>query len=108
MTANSPVHVLALLKGAVEGDPYKHFASLLGIAQHLEAAAALGLMTPDGRVTAAGAALYEAAGLHSLPEGRANHWWQEADSAIEILDARARRRSDLRRDDGGIEPPTEV
>lgn len=82
MTGYSRLHVLALLKGTVEGDPYKHFGSLLGIAHHDAAAQQLGLLTNDGNVTVVGRAFYVSAELGQLPAGRANDWSSTAPAAL--------------------------
>lgn len=51
--AVSSLHVVALLKGTVEGDAYKHFASLVGFRDHLAGAIAFGLVVrdDDGTIT---------------------------------------------------------
>lgn len=73
----SPTHILALVKGAAEGDPIKHIPPM-GLGTHLDATVACGLLTIgsspyDLHVTDTGRALYEAH-LKNLPDGRANHW----------------------------------
>lgn len=72
------VHVLALLKGAVEGDPYRHLASLMAVSStHLPAGVEAGVLTVvDGEITAtaAGRRFYTEHGLGLLPPGRANNW----------------------------------
>jgi hypothetical protein len=74
----SQVHVLALLKGAVEGDEYKHFGSLLAIDAHFEVGRELGLLLKDagGSIvpTVKGRSFYVDYGLRELPGGRANYW----------------------------------
>lgn len=70
----SAVHAIALVKGAVEGDPHKHFGSLLGYEQHLIAAVGAGLVVLDGEATDRGVAFYKRHGLETLPDGRANYW----------------------------------
>ncbi len=89
-TTMSPVHVLALVKGVVEGDPIRHFGSLLGFDAHLAAARQLALVTTgDGNdevsATEAGRRLYREAHLDALPDGRANHWGALADDAVARL-----------------------
>ncbi|MFC7912391.1 hypothetical protein [Streptomyces sp. NPDC057386] len=73
----SPTHILALVKGAAEGDPIKHITPM-GLGVHLDDAVACGLLATrsspyDLHVTDTGLALYEAH-LKDLPDGRANHW----------------------------------
>jgi hypothetical protein len=73
----SPTHILALVKGAAEGDPIKHITPA-GLGTHLDDAVACGLLTVgsdeyDLHPTGTGRALYEAH-LANLPDGRANHW----------------------------------
>jgi hypothetical protein len=72
--AYSIAHVVALLKGTIEGDPYKHFGSLLGMDSHIAAAHHFGLIDANGELTEAGRAFYRDAKLSGLPEGRANYW----------------------------------
>jgi hypothetical protein len=65
--AMSPVHVVALVKGVVGGDPIRHFGSLLGFDAHITAARQIGLVTPgDGSyevsATEAGRHLYRGGG----------------------------------------------
>lgn len=83
---NSPAHLIAILKGEVEGDPYRHFGSLLGFDQHLAAAAAAGLLRVDGTATDEGLEFYRRHRLADLPAGRANYWKpaQIADAAAEL------------------------
>ncbi|GGU52640.1 hypothetical protein [Streptomyces violascens] len=73
----SPTHILALVKGAAEGDAIKHITPA-GLGTHLDDAVACGLLTVgsddyDLHPTDTGRALYEAH-LTGLPDGRANHW----------------------------------
>lgn len=75
----SETHIIALVKGALEGDPEKHFGSLLGFDEHLRDAAQLGLVrcetgSYDVEVTDAGREFYESQRLFWLPPGRANAW----------------------------------
>lgn len=72
-----PVFVLAILKGAVEGDPYAHFAALGGFDHHVADAVACGFVTGTGaevQPTAEGRAFYAEARLARLPPGRAYLW----------------------------------
>jgi hypothetical protein len=90
LAAMSPVHVVALVKGVIEGEPIRHFGSLLGFDAHLAAARQLGLVTPgDGShevsATESGRRLYREAHLDALPDGRANHWGALADEAVARL-----------------------
>lgn len=78
---DSAVHVIALLKGAVEGDPEKHFGSLLGYDQHLTTAVRAGLVTVAGDPTDRGIEFYSWHLLDQLPDGRANYWPTEAVAA---------------------------
>jgi hypothetical protein len=93
----SPVHVIALVRGAVEGDPIRHLASLLGYKAHVDAAVRLRLVTIgadlyDLAVTEAGQRFYHQARLDALPDGRANHWRgelvEDAVARLGELDAR--------------------
>jgi hypothetical protein len=71
------VHALALIKGSVEGDSYKHFASLFGGDQHAAPLVTAGLLTGNGYdydATEAGQAFYQEQHLDQLPAGRANNW----------------------------------
>lgn len=73
------LHVLALLKGTVEGDPYTHLAALTAVRQvHLPAGVRAGMLVVDGdgeiRATAAGEVFYRWYGLDRFPPGRANMW----------------------------------
>lgn len=82
------VFTVALIKGAVEGDPYKHFAALGGINQHAEPAIQAGLLTSDGmtiEATDAGRLFYQVAELSALPEGRATNWGAAAGKALALL-----------------------
>lgn len=89
----SPLHVLALLKGVVEGEPDKHFASLQGWQSHLAVAIRLRLVVAptassveEVRVTERGSDLYERAALWALPPGRANAWGDAAMDAVRLLE----------------------
>ncbi|GAA1309298.1 hypothetical protein [Saccharothrix xinjiangensis] len=68
---------VALIKGAVEGDTYRHFGSLGGIAQHLATTRCLGLIDPEDEhtATARAHALYRHHRLDRLPPGRAYLTW---------------------------------
>lgn len=82
------VFTVALIKGAVEGDPYKHFAALGGINHHATPATKAGLLTSDGvtiEATDAGRLFYQIAELSVLPEGRATNWGAVADKALALL-----------------------
>jgi hypothetical protein len=71
------VHALALIKGSVEGDSFKHFASLFGVHQHAAPLVTAGLLTGNGYdydATEAGAEFYRDQHLDQLPDGRANNW----------------------------------
>jgi hypothetical protein len=71
------VHALALLKGSVEGDSFKHFASLFGVHAHARPLVAAGLLVSNGYdydATPAGEAFYRDQHLDQLPDGRANNW----------------------------------
>lgn len=73
------VHELALIKGAVEGDHEKHFASLFGIPSHVAPLLDLELLVraDDGYgydATDAGKSFYDTHLLSSLPDGRASNW----------------------------------
>lgn len=74
MSTHSSTHVIAVVKGVVEGDPYQHFGSLLGFDQHLNAAAAAGLVSSELDVTEKGREFYRRHRLAELPGGRANYW----------------------------------
>lgn len=82
------VFTVALIKGAVEGDPYKHFAALGGVNHHATPAIQAGLLTSDGtqiEATDAGREFYRLADLASLPDGRATNWGTVADKALAVL-----------------------
>lgn len=97
------VHELALIKGAVEGDSDKHFASLFGIPTHARPLLNLELLVDaaDGYgydATEAGKAFYDTHQLASLPDGRANNWGSHpiavaASTALDELEAAAARSS---------------
>ncbi|MFC6094858.1 hypothetical protein [Saccharothrix lopnurensis] len=72
------VFTVAMIKGAVEGDVYRHFGSLGGAAQHLATARRLWLIDVDDEDTATprGQDLYRRHRLDLLPEGRAYLAWQ--------------------------------
>lgn len=91
------VHVLALVKGAIEQlDASTHFAALGGIDVHHAEAVRLGLLEEGIRwggngflyvdLTDRGRAFYVDADLASLPAGRANQWGHAADRALAMLD----------------------
>ncbi|MFD7659209.1 hypothetical protein ACFV4N_34970 [Actinosynnema sp. NPDC059797] len=71
------VFTVAVIKGAVEGDLYLHFASLGGVELHLATARRLGLIDPENEHTATSRAhaLYRRHGLEHLPDGRAYSCW---------------------------------
>jgi len=83
-TPVSAVHVIALVKGTFEGDPYAHFGSLLGFEDYAAAARQLGLIDGEGKLTSRGLDLYYDGGLRSLPSGRANDWSADAPEALAI------------------------
>lgn len=85
------VHVLAILKGAVEGDPYQHFAAFGGFDAHAAEADRLGLIGDDLCPTDLGRRFYVDANLASLPAGRANQWGHAADRALDMLDELEKR-----------------
>lgn len=87
------LHVIALLKGVVEGDPYQHFASLLGYDDHIREAVELGLVTcGDGiQPTPVGMELYGRAEMWRLPAGRANEWPTSARVFLAIVQAAFQR-----------------
>jgi hypothetical protein len=93
----SPSHVLAILNGAArpDADITAHFGSLFGMAEHLDAALRLGLVSehpsdptdldaPTVVLTEAGQDFFRQFRLAELPEGRANHW--HGSGAGEIAD----------------------
>ncbi|TQM85477.1 hypothetical protein FHX81_7961 [Saccharothrix saharensis] len=71
------IFTVALIKGAIEGDPYRHFGSLGGVTQHLATARRLELIDPEDEhtATARAQALYRRHGLNRLPAGRAYLAW---------------------------------
>lgn len=84
------VHTIAIIKGAVEGDPLQHLGSLLGVDIHAALAVHLGLIEPAAgeapfTATDAGREFYADANLAALPDGRANHWGTAADHARDLL-----------------------
>lgn len=73
------LHSVAILKGAVEGDPLRHLASWLEWRGHLAPLLSAGLVTgsPDSlavTLTGAGREFYTRHRLDLLPDGRANQW----------------------------------
>lgn len=96
---------LALIKGAVEGDPYRHFGSLLGVNAHAAPLLRAGLLVAcdppstaagedhgvDFVATEAGRDLYERHQLATLPAGRASFW-------IGVTGERRRRLQDASRE----------
>ncbi|WP_433261566.1 hypothetical protein ACQPZF_27170 [Actinosynnema sp. CS-041913] len=72
------IFTVVLIKGAVEGDPYRHFGSLGGVTQHLATARRLGLIDPEDEYTATARAqaLYQRHGLNRLSAGRAYLAWR--------------------------------
>lgn len=74
----SETHIIAIVKGAAEGDAERHFGSLLGFATHLADATRIGLVQADGPydvvLTDAGRLFYDEQSLAELPSGRANQW----------------------------------
>ncbi len=87
----STMHVLALVKGSLEGHPTKYFGSILEINRHLDNARRCGLIAPGGdlydglTVTDAGRDLAERY-LTNVPLGRANSWTgPEVDAAKRIV-----------------------
>jgi hypothetical protein len=92
------LHVVAVVKGAQEGDAYAHFASLFGFRAHVDAAAGLGFVDgqayrDDVTVTDAGRSFYERFRLAELPAGRAANWLTArlpvARAAVSELERRA-------------------
>jgi hypothetical protein len=88
------VHTIAIIKGAVEGNPLLYIAAFGAVDVHARPALELGLIAIDDRyeeipyvATSAGREFYIDANLASLPSGRANHWGHAADSALELLAA---------------------
>lgn len=71
------IFTVALIKGVVEGDSYRHFGSLGGAAHHLATARRLGLidLEDEHTATARALALYRRHELDRLPEGRAYLAW---------------------------------
>jgi hypothetical protein len=77
------VHALALIKGSVEGDSFKHFGSLFGTSEHARPLVAAGLLVSNGYdydATDAGRTFYADYRLDSLPRGRANSWLASSDN----------------------------
>lgn len=78
MNAITYLHPVAILKGAVEGDPYLHLGSLLGVSGHVETLVRAGLVesspVDEIIVTPLGVAFYVEHNLTELPDGRANSW----------------------------------
>jgi hypothetical protein len=76
LTPEPDVLTVALLKGAVEGDPTLHFASLLGFRHHVPVAQATGVLAEDGETpTALARDIYHRYRLDQLPPGRAYLAW---------------------------------
>lgn len=71
------VFTVAVLKGAVEGDVYRHFGSLGGVEVHLAAARRLGLIDSEFHPTVRARDLYRQHGLDHLPAGRAYPVWHD-------------------------------
>lgn len=81
------IFTVALIKGAVEGDSYRHFGSLGGAAQHLATARRLGLidLEDEHTATARAQALYRRHQLDRLPEGRAYLAWHGSPAVDAVL-----------------------
>lgn len=70
---------MAIVKGQLEnGDPCRHFGSLMGFQHHLDETIKLGWVFRDDAgqlsVTDAGRTAYHDLHLDKLPDGRAAHW----------------------------------
>lgn len=88
MDRNDVVFVVGLLKGAVEGDAYAHFGSILAIRYHEHNAVDAGLITVgDERnvATERGLDFYRRHRLRSLPPGRA-YLWRSEDVATAVAE----------------------
>jgi hypothetical protein len=90
----SGCHVIALVKGTIEGDPYMHFGSLLGMASHMSAAQRFGLLDANKTPTEAGYAFYREARLSEFPKGRANYWHASAADKLEAAERLLERRTE--------------
>lgn len=103
MTSTDVLFALAVLKGAIDaehaGNPdllHRHFGSMLGIIQHADLAAWLGLTTGAGvnvRPTAYGRDFYARHGMGAWPDGRAYLTWGAVAAAAvaELADKEAPR-----------------
>ena len=88
----SGCHVIALVKGTIEGDPFMHFGSLLGMAGHVAAARRFGLLDANETTTDAGRAFYRDARLGEFPKGRANDWRVNAADKLAAAERMLERR----------------
>jgi hypothetical protein len=85
------IFTVALIKGAVEGNLYAHFGSLLGIDGHIAVAEEAGFMKPAvgwAEATDKAHRVYRECGLADLPEGRAYLAWTdrpEVTAALALL-----------------------
>lgn len=82
------VFTVALIKGAVEGDLWQHFGSLLGVDSHVARAEELDLIEPaSGHAVATDKAhrIYRECGLADLPEGRAYLAWVDRPEVAAVL-----------------------
>ena len=84
--SHSAVHVIALVKGAVEGDPFKHLGLPYQLADIIRTEATrLGLIDDLCQPTPLGRSFYIDANLASLPAGRARYWGAAALRAQTML-----------------------
>lgn len=80
------IFTIAVLKGAMEGDISRHFASLFGLRQHIATAQALDLIEEDTEtVTQRGHQIYYRYALHDLPDGRAYLAWANIPSVAAAI-----------------------
>lgn len=92
-TRNVDVHVLAVLKNAVEqtGDEYRHFGALIRYGEFVEAAVDWELLAQQNQApTRFGAWFYSYWNLATLPDTRANRWQLSPQLALvlRLLDGR--------------------
>ncbi len=76
---------VAILKGAVEDEPEKHFGSTLSLKEHMRVAEDLDLINETGEPTDKAQDFYERYELATLPEGRAYLAWYDHSERIKAV-----------------------
>lgn len=72
---HADVFTVAILKGAIEDEPEKHFGSTLALREHMRTAEDHDLINEIGEPTEKAQDFYERYRLASLPDGRAYLAW---------------------------------